>query len=85
MILKQVEILMMTPSLIKLIIKQEIVFILSLIWPKMQKDIWISLVVFPYQNTQGNNYILLAYNFDSNGILVQLLPNCEAGSNVNCK
>ena len=30
---------------------------------------------FPYQSARGNQYLLVAYDYDSNAILVQALPN----------
>jgi len=35
---------------------------------------------FPVQSLSGNNYILIVYDYDSNGILTTPLPNCHAES-----
>jgi len=35
---------------------------------------------FPVQSLSGNNYILIVYDYDSNGILTAPLPNCCADS-----
>jgi len=33
---------------------------------------------FPATSSQGNSYILVVYDFDSNGILIAPLKNCKA-------
>lgn len=38
---------------------------------------------FPYRSSWGNEYILVAYHYDGNGILVEPLKNCNAKSIVN--
>ena len=35
---------------------------------------------FPHQSSRGNNYIFLAYNYDSNAILVEAIPNRETAT-----
>ena len=39
---------------------------------------------FPYQSSQGNNYIFVAYNYDGNAILVESMPNREADTIIPC-
>ena len=35
---------------------------------------------FPHQSAQGNNYLMVTYDYDSNAILVKPIPNREAAS-----
>ena len=35
---------------------------------------------FPHLSTRGNQYIFVYYDYDSNAILVETLPNCTAGA-----
>ena len=35
---------------------------------------------FPHQSADGNNYLMITYDYDSNSILVQAIPNWEASS-----
>ena len=34
---------------------------------------------FPHQSTRGNKYVLVVYDYDSNGILVEPLSSRQAG------
>ena len=38
---------------------------------------------FPYQSSRGNNYPMMAYNYDTNTILVEALKNRQASSIVS--
>ena len=38
---------------------------------------------FPYQSSRGNNYLMVAYNYDANAILVEALKNRQAASIVD--
>jgi hypothetical protein len=35
---------------------------------------------FPCTSSSGSNYVLVAYHYDCNAILVEPLQNCKAGS-----
>ena len=35
---------------------------------------------FPYRSTRGNNYIMVAYNYDANAILTEPMKNREAAT-----
>ena len=38
---------------------------------------------FPHQSSRGNNYILVAYTYDGNTILVETMKNREADTIIN--
>ena len=38
---------------------------------------------FPYQSSRGNNYLMVAYNYDANAILVEALKKRQAASIVD--
>ena len=38
---------------------------------------------FSYQSSRGNNYLMVAYNYDANAILVEVLKNRQASSIVS--
>ena len=37
---------------------------------------------FPYQSSRGNNYIIVAYHYDANAILLHTVKNCNAATLV---